>query len=693
MGRIKDNVRDKHFNFHAFENEFIAPFLYGFNVNWGSRMDVSNTQLSVYILEPEDYVKEGFGINREILAVYAPYDKMEARTIQAVEKLFEKTPIRGRVENLNYFLISDDLNVKVWLEEYLSDTDSSRVIIPFSKEELIQNKGDAWFVRNRLIENFYGKDLFGNYLPLTEDTFFFGRRQIIANHIEAVKDSANRGIFGLRKTGKTSLLFKIGRTVIEERLGHVFFYDCKSPSIRKLTWNKFLTLITRNISQRLNLKDFFIDDDEIKVIQSFRKVMKIAQQRRMKVVLMFDEIEYVSFKAIRDKHWHEQFIDFWQTIWSTQSLHKNLVFFIAGVNPTVVEVDLIDGIQNPLFGIVKTEYLKGFEYDEMKTMVKTLGRRMGLQFDFESLKYIHKWYGGHPMLTRLACSWINENIDIQNESRPILINKNRLINEQQERDTDLTFYCNHVVSELKLFYEEEYQMLELLASAQLSEFAELSAYHEFVKHLKSYGLLKYDEYQNPSIAIPVVGRYVGLELARKEGRNNVLMVVEENKRINWLAHRVEAIIRDLRSLEKVIERNSFPYLFGPNSFPEAERFKAISVASDWNSFIVFINVMNRCFVESIETYGGSTGRRNYFWDTIKEEYPSLFYSLKRIKTYRNEQDHLKLTNSVNEQLSEFLSIDLENRKLSQVKDLYFVLQQRTVDNFLTSIHLEMNKIG
>ena len=76
-------------------------------------------------------------------------------------------------------------------------------------------------------------------------------------------------------------------------------------------------------------------------------------------------------------HWQTEFVSFWQTIWSVQSIHRNLVFIISGVNPTVTEVDTIKSIQNPLFGIVQAEYLQGLSADEARTMIRTIGKRMG----------------------------------------------------------------------------------------------------------------------------------------------------------------------------------------------------------------------------------------------------------------------------------------------------------------------------
>jgi hypothetical protein len=115
-------------------------------------------------------------------------------------------------------------------------------------------------------------------------------------------------------------------------------------------------------------------------------------------------------------------------------------------------------------------------------------------------------------------------------------------------------------------------MLELLSSGQNHDFVELAAYPEYTKHLCSYGLLTEDKFKRPTIAIPVIGRYVGLELARCEGRQTLLRVVPKEDRPLWLEKRKKSVMTDLRLLETAIKQAGTPQLFGPNSFPQADYF-------------------------------------------------------------------------------------------------------------------------
>lgn len=688
MGKIHDEVLNGFLRQYPDLNEMLGAFLHAFDVSYGDKKEISNTVVFVFMLKPEKHITEAFGLEKEVLLIYTPYDELQPRAFQAAHTLFNMHPFQGRVDSLNCLFVSKDERVMEHKGIKLFGDDSSHVFVPIRYSELVSNRADTWYIKNILRDNFFDVDLFGYTLPLREESSFFGRQQLVARYIDSVRRCENKGIFGVRKVGKTSLLFKIERVIREQRIGFVFFYDCKSPSYRKMHWNEFLGSICDNIAKRLNLR-IRREYDALNIIKSFRFVMKEASIRSIKIVIMFDEIEYVSFKSPIDPHWKTEFIDFWQTLWSIQSIHRNLVFIISGVNPSVTEIDTIGGIQNPLFGIVQSEYLQGLTSDDTHNMIRTLGKRMGLRFDFEAIEFLYKQYNGHPMLTRLACSYINR--ECSDDKRPIDIGIIKIKQFQNDIDTELAYYFKHIVSEIQQFYPEEYEMFELLASGQTSDFIELSALSEFVKHLYSYGLIEKDENNIPKVKMPVAGRYVATELARKENRKSLYKVIEKEKRSKWITQRVGVIIRDLRELETAIHIMNLPKLFGENSFPEAEKFAIVTPVLRKSDFENFINTCNRCFVESVENYGCSINKQKYLWSDIKLTYPALFATLERIKVYRHFEDHLRLKPEIAKKYKEFWQEDTEG--ISDVDEQFFCVQQRLIEGMLTNIQVELSKIG
>jgi hypothetical protein len=466
MGNVRADVRDQHLRHYPEEESFLKAFLPGFFVTWGKRRKAFNTELSVYFLNPESFMTEAFGFEQEVMLVYSQYPTVEPRSVQAAEQFLADEPARGRVEKLTYFFVSEDPTVAEWFHAYTSERQESRLIVPFNAAALRQNANDAWYVRNVLTDYLYGRDLFDYRLPLEKDTYFFGRSSIMLGLLDAAKRGENRGIFGLRKTGKTSLLFKLERALKSDNSAVPIYYDCKLPSVRKLHWNELLGRICHDLIRACNLSGQ-VSTDEREIADVF---MSLVNSLPTRVLLIFDEIEYISPVAIEDSHWKSEFASFWQTFWACQSRHRNISALLAGVNPSVVEIDAIAGVQNPLFGIVSYQFLTGFSLEDTRNMLRTLGRRVGLTFSLDASEYLFNRYGGHPLLTRIACSMLNSAIKNRKETRPAEITANRLGAEQEQRDVDLMFYCRHVVSELRQFYPDEYEMLELLACGRVNDF-------------------------------------------------------------------------------------------------------------------------------------------------------------------------------------------------------------------------------
>lgn len=690
MGHIKQEVYDKYLSLHPEEEALLKPFLNGFNISHGGRRRIYRSDIAYFFLEPEAGIRETYGFNQEILLIYSSYQTIEPRTIQAAEELLATAPAKGRVDNLSYILVSEDPNVRRWVSEYILGNQEARIIVTFFAQDLRDNRADTWFVRNALNLQHYSRDLFDYRLPLEKDTYFFGREDIVLPYHDSINRAENKGIFGLRKTGKTSLIFKLKRMLQSDRRYLFLYYDCKSPSIRMLRWNELLQKTSEDISQffpseiKLNTDRF----NEKRAADTFARVVS-GTPSDSRIVLVFDEIEYISPIATMDKHWHQDFIPFWQSFWDCQSRFRRISAIIAGVNPTIVEADTFGGIQNPLFGIVSYQFLRGLGRPDLARMLRILGRRMGLVFEDSAIDYLGDRYGGHPLLTRIACSILNSSLTIM---RPTVITVPLLQRDEDSRDSDLVFYCRHVVSELRQFYPDEYSMLELLATKRTRDFLELSEAHSYIKHLLSYGIIEFRN-KKPNVLIPVILRYVGQENQRAEKRSTIATIVRAVDRDNWLKHRVRTMIHDFRFLEKLIQRAGATPLFGPNSFPEADRLLTLIPAIEQAGFDNFANVLNRCFVESIEKQGASIGRSQFFSKDLKTNYPDLWHALQRVKLYRHLSMHLNLYDNINADLLEYLTGDLEGQAPNQVQDVFFVLQQRTLDDLLTALQIEINRLS
>ncbi len=610
--------------------------------------------------------------------------------MQAADNLMNDSPAKGRVDQTIFFLITYAGNGREWARDYVARNPQSRIPVVFLAHELVQGQDDPWLTRNIIREQLFSRDLFDYQLPLDNDLYFFGRDQIVADHVDAIRRSQNRGLFGLRKTGKTSILFRLKRLIERESVGAMFYYDCKIPSIRMLRWYELLAKITKDIGERFGVKAPRHSGDPRHAAEIFIKTLSDCPEGKI-VTLVFDEIEYISPIAISDRHWQDDFVPFWQTLWSAQSEVRRLSNIIVGVNPSVVEVDVIGGVQNPMFGIISPKYLRGLDSDATRHMIRTIGKKMGLKFSVEACDYLYTRYGGHPLLTRMACSKIHEEVDDADQSRPVDISEADLEGRAASRDEELVFYCRHVVSELKRFYPDEYELLEMLASGQVVDVMDFTPEPEYTRHLRGYGLLKENENGRPEFAIPVIGKHIGNELARAEGRTIAKKTIPDDERVSWVRRRAESILKEMRELSRVLRKKGLEPLFEGGEIPESERVATLAPSANQDQFIAFINVCNRSFVESVEKCGRSRNKKKYFWEDVRTLYPELWDALQRIKVYRNNDLHLELNATVEGELDRYFRKDLEGRRIQQVADCWFLLQQVVLDELMLGIQCEINR--
>ncbi len=327
-------------------------------------------------------------------------------------------------------------------------------------------------------------------------------------------------------------------------------------------------------------------------------------------------------------------------------------------------------------------------------MILKIGKLMGLRFTPEALSHIFEQYGGHPLLTRLACSLTAEFAKAGGKRLPLVITDCNLKQTQEQRNTELRFYCRHIVSELERYYPEEYRLLELLSTGEFLEFQQQARKNDRVAHLFKYGVIS--EPSTPYVTYDVLREFVAEENARKEGRDTPFRVVPELDRTSFLQVRIRAVIEDMRSLEKLIRQTSttpkpLPSLFGPNSFPEADHLLAIKSPTDANGLAAALTPLYRSFVESIENYGQSLGKKNYFWGDIKQHFSYLHEALHRIRVYRHDGQHLKLVPNADAAFRRFLDEDLPG-DLIHSEDRYWIVLQRCLDSIHRSLQREISNL-
>ena len=628
-------------------------------------------------------------MDRELLLAISNYPTLEARTFRAIETILSEEPALGRVNQSLFFLICRPNDGKTWVDRYTTENPQSRIPVVFTMADLSidHNVVGEMHLRNIIADQLFTRDLFDYSLPLANDLNFFGRDGLVAEHIDAIKRSENRGIFGLRKTGKTSLLYKLQRIIAKDKNLHFIYVNCMLPSIRQSRWENLLLRLAEMLISEYNLPKSTIrkwQEAGRHVSDIFLEVAR-KTNRNSNVCIAFDEIEYIS-PLSEDQHWRKDFVPFWQTLWSVQSEVRRVSFVIAGVNPTIVENDMFDGAQNPIFGIVRSTYVKGLGTGSIRTMVETLGMSMGLHFTTSAIRYLYDRYGGHPLLTRKACSYVNSKTKKLN--KPIEIDTPHLRHEEDDRDAELIFYCRHVVSALQQHYPAEYEMLEMLATNQEMDFYELAKEKSWTRHLSEYGLVDIPAAGRPRFAIPVIERYIRMEKMRVARSTVGINLLPVEKREDWLNARKTAIVQNVRTLCTASRSHNLPRLYRGDNIGEVERFLGLGLALDQSDIDNFANVMYRSFVEPVRR--GNRGHE-YFKNEIRKSFPDFWCALDRVRIYRHKFSHRELTPDAKAKYESYMERDFGTIELEEIPEYWFAFQQLILNEILLTLTIEIDK--
>jgi hypothetical protein len=369
--------------------------------------------------------------------------------------------------------------------------------------------------------------------------------------LDRFRSGQNSGLFGLRRIGKTSVLYALGRRAEAGEIAGAHYVDVSSPGVYQLRWWELLNQIVRNVAEPLSLvrgersriRGLTVEYDARSASGHFKAdVLSLAQKLPgRRAMLLLDEIEHITFDISPAPHWKEDFLPFWQTIRSVhQDTQGALGFVVAGVNPHIIEADRVGSYDNPLFSTTKPFYLGPFDLPTTRDMVRRISRYMGLKCQEGIYQRLFEEYGGHPFIVRQACSELAKRIP----NRPGEMSTGLFDQHRAAIALMLERNVRQILNVLAIWYPEEYEMVRMLAHEErvsFREFAEASA--EFTQHVEGYGLV-HDARSDPKLSIGLVRTHLARQpkkAAEASPADSEAVLAEISRRRN----RIEMAMRDM----------------------------------------------------------------------------------------------------------------------------------------------------
>lgn len=618
-----------------------------------------NSTYKYFLIKPTELYKEMFNLEREIVVIFTSYDNFEPRDLDAIDFASQKYQTL-RLERVCSVILSRDNNIENKLRDILKNEKESQVVIPFTYKEILSKDKDDYFMRNRFKSHFYSRDLFAFEGPLKSDLYFFGRNNLIHSIANRHKSNENSALFGLRKTGKTSVIFSAQRALAKMDAKTVFI-DCQNPSFHRRRWNNALYFIISEIKSQHNLNTGIKTEDkytEEKAAETFEKellrIYSLLEQKN--ILLIFDEIENITFDISPSEHWSAgyDFIYFWQTLRSLyQKLPDIFSYLIVGTNSMCVETPTIHGKDNPIFNQVPFTYMEGFDVPQTREMIRKLGRLMGLKFDEIIYGKLTEDFGGHPFLIRHVCSVINK---ISPPERPIFVDKTLYEKGKIRFNDEYANYIEMILTVLRQYFDDEYEMLKYLAANDMktfNEFANLSPY--YTNHLLGYGIVEKHN-GNYSFKINSIQEY----LARQHKYKKLNLTTDEK----WkeISERRNALEPQLRSLTKSILHANYgkssarEYVLNIFGDPRKSKYSGYTFDElfDPNKVEIYFEDLRKIISKYWDCY------KNVF--TNKQDFDSKMQAINRLRADAHakdidetEMDYFRASiTSIQNQVSDFL---------------------------------------
>jgi tetratricopeptide (TPR) repeat protein len=323
------------------------------------------------------------------------------------EFTFVVSPLRARqdVLALIYALLTEQPSLRVIPLEAIA-----------LKQAIIEGKSPD--VLEQLLRLWVGQgDLFDVHSPIADAGTFFGRGQFIHALTNKIIHGENFGIFGLRKVGKTSLVFQLRENLPKNLIGYA---DLQSISSRRCEEIYFRLSAALRREMRIKYPDIppipsrlstfdagqsyptVATDFHEELLDIKRALESVGQQLR--VLLLLDEIELL-LPTVQNKGF-AGYEDFFRQVRGLYQQEGFVLSGVVGADPNACRAGKWGDGDNPIFQYYDEIFLSPLDRTECDQMVQGIGEVMGVSFDAPSLSLIYDESGGHPYVARQLCSRI-----------------------------------------------------------------------------------------------------------------------------------------------------------------------------------------------------------------------------------------------------------------------------------------------
>lgn len=511
------------------EIEVVKKLAEVFQITWvGQHAMDQSSSYEFCLAGVTEYLKQFVRESGEFLIIFSHFKSQEwqEKTLKVEREVRKRSEIVERRPLVNFYILvsnAAELRAKVDAVKGLPQA----AVIPFSFEELLTCKGKdelANCIISRFSEYYFENDMLAESDVIDDDNLLFGDRGKIADGIVArCVAGKHSGIFGLRRSGKSSVLNAVLRRLARSQIPYIkvearnyesyeswkdvlFDIACEVKACT-LGIERGLDESRQSFIKRLNMRNQE-EDYERRAVRCFTEdiyacLNEINKNRtaEVKFVIAIDEIELIAYNSATSEAWKskESCKGFWSAM---RDCGCSLV--LCGVNSSLNETSTLyyqgEELDNPMYGRItdastsSDTYLPSFTDEQTKLMINTLGGYSNLDFS-KVYSQINSAFGGQPWSIRQFCSYAFKSVrDARQPDRPYQISRatcTNLLREYNKSATGIEM-CKTILQYLNKLYPEEYVLLGKLALNPDAHCIISADEIVSIDHLKKYGLIEHD---------------------------------------------------------------------------------------------------------------------------------------------------------------------------------------------------------
>lgn len=419
-------------------------------------------------------LEQRFGLAAELPLLYDVHSDLQIRTADGIPENLRILPDNRRSVSSETTFISTPDQYMIEKAHRWSRPDRLLIPIPWNPQLSAEDLLDI------ISRNVFSRDLYSMRGAVTGRNFF-GRRRLMSAVLEDVSSGRVPGIFGMRKSGKTSLLkemirsskasdvqFQRQRAFIYQDLEHLSGFDAGDP-VAELVADLIEAFRAELKAVGLRTKEV-ADLSARAALPQLRSALDLLLSRleaNQEVILVLDEVEYLCpprAEVHAATPLNQKVPQLFGVFRKLVQERRNFGLVISGLASASVEASELYGRPNPLFTFAKPYYLGPFSDAEGADLLRGVGKMVGLAWSDDAVQLVMSETGGSAMLIRELGSAVLKSYPA-NRSDVAKVERQDVAAVLATWRRAVSSNLREVVRHLQKFYPDESTLIDVLMTS------------------------------------------------------------------------------------------------------------------------------------------------------------------------------------------------------------------------------------